>query len=135
MATIQGMGPLSDGGAKALESTIGMLPSNQRREHKELSAADAQAPYQRWTLLKSLPTDRKAKTAKNVVCANCVSLLWPRKRFPHFFRQQGLVDQGIPSTRNRQFAKKLDLVTCLVTDAPYLMIIEFGPNDFAFAHS
>jgi hypothetical protein len=47
MATIQGMGPLSDRGAKILEFAIGMLPSNHRREHKELSAADAQAPYQR----------------------------------------------------------------------------------------
>jgi hypothetical protein len=26
-------------------------------------------------------------------------------------------------------------VTCFVTDAPHLMIIECGPNDFGFAHS
>src|SRR5262245_893257 len=92
-ATIQGMGPLSDRGAKTLGSAIGVLPSNHRREHKELSAADAQAPYQRWTLHRPFQPIGKAKTAKDVACANCVSLLWPRKRFPHFFRQQGLVDK------------------------------------------
>src|SRR5262245_19387381 len=63
MATIQGMGTLSDRGAKTLGSAIGMLPSNHRREHKGLSAADAQAPYQRWTLHRPFQPIGNAKMA------------------------------------------------------------------------
>src|SRR5262245_50625807 len=79
-ATIQGMGPLSDRGAKTLGSAIGVLPSNHRREHKELSAADAQAPYQRWTLHRPFQPIGKAKTAKDVACAKMAAKLAVSRR-------------------------------------------------------